>query len=124
MSLLPITAWLAAAAAPTCLQRLCWSIDCCRCSPHRFAIHSRPWNADIMVKLAKACCALSSHWLHGHDDAEDFLAGMQKMTRMEWVAIRAALGKPRRLSLAFLHEVLPKPMLQSFIALIICSRQA
>ena len=52
---------------------------------------------------------------------------MQKMTRMEWVAIRAALGKPRRLSLAFLHEVLPRPMphsRQSLLDLITCSSHA
>lgn len=31
---------------------------------------------------------------------------LQKLTRLEWVAIRSTLGKPRRLSLAFLQEVL------------------
>lgn len=55
------------------------------------------------------CSALDRPWLLACE-LRDWLAhaGLPsdlRLTRPEWVAVRAALGRPRRLSLAFLHEV-------------------
>ena len=63
------------------------AISLLRLAGRRHEICCHRWLAVIGARLlTQACCA-------------------QRLTRLEWVAIRAALGKPRRLSLAFLHEV-------------------
>lgn len=55
------------------------------------------------------CSALDRPWLLACELREWLAhAGLPpdlRLTRTEWVAVRAALGRPRRLSLAFLHEV-------------------
>ena len=55
------------------------------------------------------CSALDRPWLLACELREWLAhAGLPAdlcLTRAEWVAVRAALGRPRRLSLAFLHEV-------------------
>ncbi|KAK9790510.1 hypothetical protein WJX73_001100 [Symbiochloris irregularis] len=54
------------------------------------------------------CSALDRPWLLACELREWLAhAGLPpdlRLTRAEWVAVRAALGRPRRLSLAFLHE--------------------